>query len=405
MRVTVPDRDRPVWPLRVMVVHNSYGSTAPSGENLSVAADVKWLRQLGVSVRTFERSSDSIPEMPLFRKASLPIRPVHAPAVLREFQLALSEFKPHLVHLHNPYPLISPRIIRVAKMCGVPVVHSIRNYRHICANGRLFRDGSPCYLCTETAFPWPAIQHKCYRSSRLQSIAMASAIYINRSLWSEVDLFIAISDFAKAMFQSYMELPESSVVVRHNFFEDPHPPDGARPPRFLFVGRLSAEKGVVELIRAWIKAEIPPPWRLAIAGTGPLADDVERAASESRNRIDWLGLLDEDDVMSEYGRARIVVVPSQTHETFGRTALEALANRCAVVATRMGALPEVITSDVGWLSPPSVDGLASTLETAAFSKHTTKGLMGRQRYLGKYSPKPATEKLIDLYQRTIGAAG
>src|SRR5581483_6752869 len=161
--------------MRVMVVHNRYRSALPSGENAVVDQEIGWLRAAGVDVVPFLPSSD---EMSLWDKALLPVSPIWRPR-----RGTVRAARPDVVHLHNPYPLISPSIVRAAHAYGVPVVQTVHNYRHVCAAASFFRDGLPCHDCRGRVFAVPAIRHGCYRGSRAQSAVMATTLAVNRPTW------------------------------------------------------------------------------------------------------------------------------------------------------------------------------------------------------------------------------
>ena len=145
--------------MRVVVVHNRYRSENPSGENRVVESDIEQLRADGVEVIPYIRDSDEIEGFTPLGKAGLAVRPLVSPVDALAFRRLLREVQPHIVHLHNPFPLISPWIVRTAKAQRVPVVQTVHNYRHVCVNGIHFRDGAPCFECVGKALPWPAVRH------------------------------------------------------------------------------------------------------------------------------------------------------------------------------------------------------------------------------------------------------
>ncbi len=124
-----------------------------------------------MEVIPFLRSSDEIGDLPLSQKALLPISPIYGRAAQQDLSRILDEYRPDVLHLHNPYPLLSPWVVRTAHRHGVPVVQTVHNYRQVCSSGLYFRDGHNCHDCRGKAFGWPAVEHKCYRGSAAQSAA------------------------------------------------------------------------------------------------------------------------------------------------------------------------------------------------------------------------------------------
>src|SRR5262245_30491549 len=152
--------------MKVVIAHNRYSSAQPSGENTIVDAEIGQLTAAGVTVLPFIRSSDEIGTLSLAGKAMLPLSPVWAPGAQRDLAALLDRERPDVFHLHNPYPLLSPWVVRTAHAHGVPVVQTVHNYRQVCASGLYFRDGAICRDCRGRAFALPAIRHACYRGSR-----------------------------------------------------------------------------------------------------------------------------------------------------------------------------------------------------------------------------------------------
>src|SRR5437773_39112 len=228
--------------MKVVIAHNRYSSAQPSGENTVVDAEIAQLRAAGVEVVPFLRSSDEIGALPAAQKALLPLSPIRAAPAQAALRELIRREKPDLLHLHNPYPLISPWIVRTAHAEGLPVVHTVHNYRQVCANGLYFRDGHICHDCRGRAVPLPAVQHACYRGSRAQSAVMATALTVHRSTWRSVDRYIALTDAIATHLRDF-GIPAERIVVKPNAAPDPGPP----PPLgdgFLFLGRLSPEKGI-----------------------------------------------------------------------------------------------------------------------------------------------------------------
>ncbi len=171
------------------------------------------LADAGVSVQTFYRNSDSIAELNMARRVALAVSPTYSNEAIHDFSRVLTSFRPDLVHLHNPFPLISPWVIRVAKAAGIPVVQTVHNYRHSCPSSTGFlRDGQICEDCVGKAFPWPGVVHACYRNSHTQSLSIAVAARAHRSTWQLVDCFLAVSDFVARHLTSAGISPNKIVV-------------------------------------------------------------------------------------------------------------------------------------------------------------------------------------------------
>jgi glycosyltransferase involved in cell wall biosynthesis len=368
--------------MKVVVAHNRYSSAQPSGENTVVDAEIAQLRAAGVQVLPFLRSSDEIGALPLPQKALLPVSPIYAGPAQRDLRDLLRAEQPDVLHLHNPYPLLSPWVIRTAHAHGVPVVQTVHNYRQVCANGVFFRDGHICTDCVGRRLGVPAIVHSCYRGSRAQSAVMATTLAVHRSTWRSVDRFIALTDAIADHLRRY-GVPADRIVVKPNSAPDPGPPsplgDG-----FLYLGRLSEEKGIRLLLDAWAGTG-----ELRIAGDGPL-----RGLVESRRDVEYLGVLDRAGVRAAMRASSVLVVPSLWHDVLPTVILEALAAGRPVLGTNLGGIGYLV-GDAGWVVPP--EGLAEALPRAR-AEAPQLSTVARDRYLTRFHPDVITGQLLDIYR-------
>lgn len=384
--------------MRVLVVHNRYRSDHPSGENRVVDAEIQGLREAGVDVATYLRSSDEIAEYGPADWMRLATEPVLGRKACADVARIIDGFRPHVMHLHNPYPLISPEVIRVAKRQGVRVVHTVHNYRQVCVKGTFFRDGRVCEDCRGKILPWPAVVHACYRDSRSQSVAMATALTRHRSTWFEVDLFLAVSDFV-ADHLAREGIPRDHIRVKHNPVPDPGPPTSGGDG-FLFVGRLDTEKGVLLLLDAWANSGLGDRSRLTLIGTGPLESAV-REREASLTGVCYLGQVDSGTVAQLMRDHAVVVVPSIWYEGFPTTIIEAFAHGRPVLATNLGSLAQIVDDDVGWLTLPELGALTEALRLAASETKTRdRSANARKRYRDGKFHDPIPE-LITRYESLL----
>jgi glycosyltransferase involved in cell wall biosynthesis len=379
--------------LTVVVAHNRYASGQPSGENTIVDADIANLRAAGVTVVPFLRSSDEIGELPAGQKALLPVSPLYASRSVRALRDLLRAERPDVLHLHNPYPLISPWVVRTAHAHGVPVVHTVHNYRQVCANGVYFRDGRICTDCQGRRLAVPAVVHACYRGSRAQSLVMATTLAAHRGTWRSVDRFVALTEAIADHLRSF-GIPTGRIVVRPNSAPDPGPP---APPGdgFLFLGRLVEEKGVRLALQAWRRHPIGAVGPLRIAGDGPLRGEVEAAAAE-RSDVVYLGSLDRDGVRGAMRDASVLLAPSTWHDVLPTVVIEALAAGRPVLGTALGGIPYLV-GPAGSVVPPTAEALAAALPVAR-AEAPRLATVARERYLTTFHPDVVTGRLLDLYR-------
>src|SRR5262245_6069234 len=345
--------------MKVVIAHNRYSSAQPSGENAIVDLEISQLREAGVQVVPFLRASDEISALPLARKALLPTSPVYAGPAQRALRAVLRSERPDVLHLHNPYPLLSPWVVRTAHAHGVPVVQTVHNYRQVCANGIFFRDGHICTDCVGRRVGVPAIVHACHRGSRAQSAVRPTTRGVHRSTWHSVERYIALTDAIADHLRRY-GIADDHITVKPNGLPDPGPPtplgDG-----FLYFGRLSEEKGIGLLLDAWRRHDEGTLGQLRLAGDGPLRGLVEAAAQ--RSDVEYLGSLDRPGVLSALSAASVVVVPSVWHDVLPNVVVEALAAGRPVLGSALGGIPYLV-GQAGWLVPANVEAFAAALPRA-----------------------------------------
>jgi glycosyltransferase involved in cell wall biosynthesis len=321
--------------MRILIAHNHYQQHG--GEDAVFANESTLLERAGHDVHRYEIHNDTISGLPA--KAQVFLKAPYSSSARRRFEDALDAVKPDVVHVHNYFPLMTPAVFFACSARNIPVVHTLHNFRMMCANALLLREGKVCEKCV-TGSPYWAVVHRCYRESTVGSLAVARMIGAQRrwKTWHEqVSLFIVPSRFARAKFIE-AGVPENRISIKPNFIPDPGVHNQVLSKQrtgVLYVGRLSQEKGLRTLIEAWRDLTIP----LRIAGDGPQMDELRDTAPDS---VALLGRLTSEQVYAEMARAALLVMPSNCFEGLPVTLIEALACGLPVAASRIGALQEVV---------------------------------------------------------------
>jgi len=415
----------------ILKVHNLYQQ--PGGEDSSAEFEARILASAGHQVIGYARDNDEIAAYGLMDKATLVPRTVWAWDSYREIRALLSAEKPDVAHFHNTFPLISPAAYYACREAGVPVVQTLHNYRLLCPAATLQNDGRVCEECLGGS-PWRGVLHACYRDSRAATAATALMLSVHRWLgtWSKlVDCYIALTEFAR---RKFIEggLPAEKIVVKPNFvYPDPmarnqpsaisgqHSATGnpqssipnpesripnpeSRPRYALFVGRLSEEKGLRTLVAAWKRLGNRLPLR--VVGDGPLRAELEaRVGQRGLSGVTFHGHLTPDHLTPVMKSARFLVFPSEGYETFGRVAVEAFACGVPVIASRLGAMQEIVEDGRTGLhfTPGDADDLAAKVEWAW--THPTEmqemGRAARAEYEFKYTAERNYRMLMDIYRK------
>jgi glycosyltransferase involved in cell wall biosynthesis len=388
--------------MRVVVVHNRYRSAQPSGENLVVDQETALLRAAGHEVVPYERASDDIARSSRLQQALLPARVIWSREDRRELATLLEQVRPDLVHVHNTFPLISPSVLEACRSQGVPVVATLHNFRLMCANAQLLRDGRPCELCVGQV-PWPAVVHRCYRDSVPATIPVAVGIQVHRSrrTWTDgVSRFIAATEFVKRQLTAG-GLPGPRIRVKPNFVPRPLKPRTGAGNYLLFLGRLSPEKGVDVLLDAWS----PELGKLLIVGDGPSRRELEARAARHAASVRFLGAQPRERCMELVAGARALVVASRSYETFGLVVVEAFAHGVPAIVPSLGVFPDLVQDGrTGLHFAPGQPGDLRTklLQLAEPARSAQMGEEARRLYEAVYTPERNLTALVGIYREAIG---
>jgi glycosyltransferase involved in cell wall biosynthesis len=385
--------------MRVLSVHNRYQQRG--GEDVIFEAEAELLAAHGVEVERLEFDNRSISasqsNLANLKLAATTIRSTDGVTRVRD---AARRFRPDVVHFHNTFPLVSPAAYRVARASGAAVVQTVQNYRLVCPAATCFRDGAPCEDCVGKAVPWPGVLHACYRQSHAQSAVVAAMLVTHRALrtWQRhVDAFVAATQFSRERLVAG-GLPAHKVLVKPNFLVADVAQRTAQPSGFAFVGRLTPEKGIATLLRAWEGVTTREPLR--IAGSGPL-DALVTRASATDERILALGQLERGAILAEMAASRALIFPSLWYEGFPMTIVEAFAVGLPVIASRLGAMAELIDDGVNGLLYEAGDAaeLTDCLNWAIAhpAELTAMGGRARERFEARYTAERNFDLLMDVY--------
>jgi glycosyltransferase involved in cell wall biosynthesis len=382
--------------LKILLCHNFYQQ--PGGEDLCFAAEGSLLESQGHQVLRFTRHNDAIVRMKRFDVAPRTLWNRDTFHGLREL---IRRERPSVMHCTNIFPLISPAAYYAARAEGVPIVQSLHNYRLFCLNACFLRNDRVCEDCLGKGVPWPGVLHGCYRSSCTASAVVAAMLSLHRVMrtWVRmVDRYFTLTEFSRRKFIAG-GLPAGRLAVKPNFI-DPDPGPGRGQGGYaVFIGRLSPEKGIQTLLSAWrrIGGRLP----LKIIGDGPLAESVKAAAMQTAG-IEWLGRRQPREVLALLGEAACLVMPSIVYETFGRTIIEAYAKGTPVVASRLGAMAELVHEGrTGLLfEPGNPSDLAVKIHALLEDREKCIGMRrgARREYEEKYTAETNYRMLMRIYE-------
>jgi len=390
--------------MKILVIHNTYQE--PGGEDTVVAAEERILAGVGHTIVRYRRCNDELRFANPLATVLAGIETVWAPASNRELDRLISRERPEVAHFHNTFPLISPAGYYACQKAGVPVVQTLHNYRLLCPAATFFRDGRVCESCLGRAVPWPGVGHRCYRGSCAATVAVSAMLAAHHALqtWKKkVNIYIALSEFARKEFIRG-GFPPERVVVKQNFVPlSPRPKEGAGQFA-LYVGRLSEEKGVRVLLSAWSKLILSVPLRMA--GDGPLRDQaISEIDRRELKQINCVGRVPSEEIFRLMQSARFLVFPSVCFENSPLTIAESFACGLPVIAPCHGAMAEIVADGKTGLHFSSGDSsdLAAKVHWAWThpEEMNAMGQAARAEYESKYTAERNYQLLMNIYSRAI----
>lgn len=318
--------------MRILIIHNRYQD--PGGEDLVVQQESDLLAQ-GNTVETYMiRNQKGFAGFLQF--LAYPFNRNQC----RKLESAIRQFNPDIVHVHNIHYALGPLFIRFLHKRQIPVVMTLHNYRLVCPSATLFHQNSLFASSIQAAFPWKAIWAGVHRGSIFKTFWIALTYYLHRKqgTWQKVNRYLVLTPFAKEIFtHSTLNIPEEKFIVKPNFILDVKKNQTQRENFFLFVGRLSQEKGIKTLIKAFEKNGE----KLHIAGDGPLKAYVTQKCSSNAN-LHFLGPLKNEEVRAQMQACNALIFPSEWYEGMPMTIIEAFATGTAVIAGNLGAMATMV---------------------------------------------------------------
>lgn len=383
--------------MRVGIVHNLY--LLKGGEDVMVEQEYELLRRnkVAAEVLYFKNASSKGMQVVQFLLA------FYNPFSFNLISRWIDKVQPDLIHLHNWHYAASPSVVRAAKKKGIPVVHTLHNFRLLCPSGTLLHNNEISYSYRTNGFPWQAVRKRVYRSSFLQTLWLSLTVWINKinGTWQQIDKYIVLTEHARQVFRSSDIIDDNRIAVKPNFIADIPFDECERRDHFLYTGRLSEEKGIEILLQAFAHSG----HKLRIVGDGPLRNVVETYADKYSN-ISYLGFKEKASIIEELRTCTALIFSSIWFEGNPLTIIEALACGTAVIASDLGAMQSMITDNYNGLhfTPGSLSDLVDKINGWQKLSSYQKNIFytnARQSYTDNYTPAKNFEKLLSIYKSVV----
>ena len=390
--------------MKILLIHDI--GTATGGAELQMLSLRQGLRDLGHDVRLFSSLATPVTDSKLLADYSCfgtntllqVLSQTVNPSAYLKLRGILREFKPDVVHIRMFMWQMSPAILTLLK--DIPCIYQTAVYKAICPAGtKVLPDGSDCHSSPGTV---------CLSNGCLTPQSWA-VLMVQHKLWSywrdAFDVVVALSVGMKTKLENAgikpVEVVYNGVPVREELLPL------SQIPTVVYAGRLVPEKGVDVLLQAFAKAkEKVPQAKLIIAGDGAEKDNLQALSKDLdiASAVTWLGYLPQSEMERHFAGAWVQAVPSQWAEPFGNVTTEAMMRGTAVIASAVGAQPEIVVDrETGFLisSPENVESWTANLIDLLSDRQLAvkMGNAGRDRALNEFSENTRNQRFIEIYNR------
>jgi glycosyltransferase involved in cell wall biosynthesis len=391
--------------MRILMLHNRYRHFG--GEDAVAIAEAKLLRERGHTVLAPEFNNE-VSTGQMKDSLRLGLHAAWSRDSYRQVEQLCRQFKPDVAHVHNFWARMSPSVHAACRAQRVPTVQTLHNFRLLCLNAQCLRNSRSCEDCIGRV-PWRGLVRRCDNHSLFRSSATFGMIMVNRlrRTWqNDVNAYIVMTAQAKELLRRG-GVPAERIFLKPNFVDDvpviSTPPSSCRT--IAYVGRLSKEKGVGDLLSAWAQADLGHHGELHVIGDGPAHATLRQQAAAlgfSEPEVRFLGWRQPEEIRSLLAQTTALVLPSLWYEECPMALLEAFAAGRSAIVYDLGGLRELVQDQSTGLK--AAPGDIHSLATALRAMLTQPGLAdrlgshARARYLAEFSPGRNYEALMRIYE-------
>ena len=253
----------------------------------------------------------------------------------------IKAFNPDIAHVHNTHYAIGPIVFRILYNLKIPTVFTLHNYRLLDPSATLFHDGTVFTDTITKKFPWKSVKNKVLDNSLIKTFVTAFTYWLHKKLhtWQHIDTYLTFSNFMRNLIlASSLDIRESQICIKPNAIRQiVNTNVTMRTKDFVFIGRLTEEKGLHIILEAFSKSN----FTIKIFGTGPLENVVREFANKHRNII-YQGFQNKETIYKELAIAQALIVPSIWFEGMPMTVIESFSLGTPVIASDIGILKEMI---------------------------------------------------------------
>ena len=294
-----------------------------------------------------------------FNKIKAALKMLYSKEAKKKFEQLILDEKPDIIHLNIFQSQLTGSIVDVAEKYHIPMVYTAHDLKSVCPNYQMLNHGEVCEKCLHGDYS-NCFKTGCMKDSRIKSLLamMEADEYKKRKTYKKLNLVITPSNFYKKKIDEagVMDCP---VIHIPNFLPEDtvYQSSNVAGEYILYFGRLSREKGIMTLVKAYVKANVEMP--LYIVGTGPKKEEIEELVAELglRDKVQLLGFKQGQELKDLVADSRCVILPSEWYENGPYSIMEAMASGKPAIVSNLGGLPEMVQDGVtGFVVPSKNEG-------------------------------------------------
>lgn len=380
--------------MKVLQIHNIY--QGKTGEETVVEEEKRVLELNNHEVIQFVKDNSTIRKSGFLGKVKMASNLRSSSLIANELRQLIEAENPDICHVHNTFPLLTPEVFNVCQQLKVPVVKTLHNYKMVCTNSLMFRDGEVCDLCLNKSL-YNSIKYKCYRNSYLATAMQADVIEHHRKIgtWeNSIDQYLALTEFQKNLLINGGGIPEGKVTVKPNFIRHSQL-NTENEDFFLFVGKVGDYKGLQDLLGLFEKNTTS---KFTVIGKSDIPDPFA-----GYDHVNYLGEQSREVTLDHMRRCKAVLFPSKYYEGMPMVILEAFSHKKAVISRNRGAMSSMIQHASNGFHYASVEELVDVIKKIE-ENHELAIDLGKRAYhdfLELYTEEQGYQNLIKVYEDTI----
>lgn len=354
----------------------------------------------------FSKNVDFNGKLSPFEKIKAGFHAIYSFDAKKRIENLIEKEKPDIVHINLAHRHLTLSIVDGIKKFNLPIVFTAHDLNSICPNHEMLTCGNVCEKCIHGNY-FHCVKNKCIKNSTLKSLlgAIEAIVYKIKKTYNKIDLYITPSYFYKVKFEE-AKITNKPIIHIKNFLpeETSYANNFSHTNYFLYFGRLSEEKGVLTLIKAYEKGKFENP--LYIVGTGPLQEEFQEYVNTHnlQDKVIFTGFMQGEALKKYVRECKCVILPSEWYENGPYSIMEAMSQGKPVIVSNYGGLPEIVNhKETGFIcKPKNINSLCNSmkdLNLLSEEEYNTMCEKALKKCKEEFDPEKYYEKLIEEYKK------